>query len=68
MPGGANRPPISPELEAQIRTALTALAGQTTIVEITHRLGATANADVVAVMDQGRLVEFSGGEVDASML
>ncbi|NLC98444.1 MAG: ABC transporter ATP-binding protein [Actinomycetales bacterium] len=59
---------LNTELEAQIRTALTALAGQMTIVEITHRLGATANADVVAVMDQGRLVEFSGGEVDASML
>lgn len=59
---------LNTELENQIRAALATLAGEVTIIEITHRLQATANADLVAVMDQGRLVEFAGGEVDASML
>ena len=59
---------LNTDLADEIRAALSSAAGQMTIIEITHRLRATANADVVVVMDQGRLVEFAGGEVDASML
>lgn len=51
---------LNTELEDEIRDALTKWNADVTIIEITHRLRATAHADVIAVMDQGRIV-LSGG-------
>lgn len=44
------------ELEEAIRASLAQWNPDLTIIEVTHRLRATAGADVVAVLDRGRLV------------
>jgi ATP-binding cassette subfamily B protein len=50
--------------EAQVRDALTALMRERTTIVIAHRLSTVRNADLIAVMDRGRLVESgSHGEL-----
>ncbi|MFC5384733.1 thiol reductant ABC exporter subunit CydC [Aquamicrobium segne] len=53
------------ELEDEIRKALAKWDSELTIIEITHRLRATAHADVISVLDQGRIV-LSGGPADVT--
>jgi len=43
--------------EAQVMHAIEALAGQSTKIIIAHRLSTIVNADLIAVMDSGRIVE-----------
>jgi ATP-binding cassette subfamily C protein CydCD len=43
--------------EAQVRDALDALMRERTTIVIAHRLSTVRNADLIAVMDRGRLVE-----------
>jgi ATP-binding cassette subfamily C protein len=45
------------ENERRIRDAIGALRGSVTILMITHRLASVRDADVVHVMEAGRLVE-----------
>lgn len=56
---------LNVELEDEIREALARWSSELTIIEITHRLRATAHADVIAVLDQGRIV-LSGGPADVT--
>lgn len=42
--------------EAQIRKSLAEWEHKPTIIEVTHRLRATANADLIAVMDHGEVI------------
>jgi ATP-binding cassette subfamily C protein len=51
---------LDAENEARIVTALRQLKGQVTIVLITHRLTLAREADVVHVIETGRLVESGG--------
>lgn len=51
---------LNTELEDEIRESLSRWDPSITIIEITHRLRATAHADVIAVMDRGRIV-LTGG-------
>lgn len=51
---------LNTALEDEIRESLSRWDPSVTIIEITHRLRATAHADVIAVMDQGRIV-LTGG-------
>ncbi|HTT78444.1 MAG TPA: ATP-binding cassette domain-containing protein, partial [Stellaceae bacterium] len=44
--------------EAQVRGALAALMRDRTTIVIAHRLSTVRDADLIAVLDQGRLVEF----------
>jgi ABC-type multidrug transport system fused ATPase/permease subunit len=46
--------------EAAILATIGSLRGRLTIVLITHRIAATRNADLVYVLDAGRLVEQGG--------
>jgi ATP-binding cassette subfamily C protein len=48
---------LDAENERRIRDAIGALRGRTTILMITHRLPSVRDADVVHVMEAGRLVE-----------
>ncbi|MHC9235059.1 ABC transporter ATP-binding protein [Pseudooceanicola sp. 502str34] len=53
---------LDTETERQIQAALEALSvGRTTLV-IAHRLGTIRNADRIAVMEQGRIVELGSHE------
>lgn len=47
---------LNVDLEDEIRASLTAWDPDLTIIEVTHRLRATAHADIVAVLDRGRIV------------
>ncbi|MGH7052851.1 MAG: ABC transporter ATP-binding protein [Stellaceae bacterium] len=44
--------------EAQVRQALAALMRERTTLVIAHRLSTVRNADLIAVLDHGRLVEY----------
>lgn len=46
--------------ERFIREAVESLAGDTTLVVIAHRLSTIANADIIYVLSQGRLVQSGG--------
>jgi ATP-binding cassette subfamily C protein len=48
---------LDSENERRIREAITALHGRVTILLITHRLSSVRDADVIHVMEGGRLVE-----------
>lgn len=48
---------VDSENERQIQSAVERLHGQMTILVITHRLSTIRNADVIYVLEQGRLVE-----------
>jgi ATP-binding cassette subfamily C protein len=48
---------LDTENERRIRDAIRALQGKTTILLITHRLSSVRDADVIHVMEAGRLVE-----------
>ncbi|MBI4382319.1 MAG: ABC transporter ATP-binding protein [candidate division NC10 bacterium] len=48
---------VDSENERQIRSAVERLHGTMTILVITHRLSTIRNADVIYVLEQGRLVE-----------
>ncbi len=47
---------LNAELENEIRAALTSWDADVTIIEITHRLRATTQADIIAVIDRGSIV------------
>lgn len=47
---------LNVDLEAKIRQALREALPGATIIEVTHRLRATENADLIAVLDRGRLI------------
>ncbi|NLA34246.1 MAG: ABC transporter ATP-binding protein, partial [Actinobacteria bacterium] len=49
---------VDPETERALATALLRLAEGRTTISIAHRLSTAEAADLVAVFDQGRLVEF----------
>lgn len=51
---------LDSENEARIRSAVEELHGRTTILIITHRLSTIRGADVIHVLEQGRLVESGG--------
>jgi ATP-binding cassette, subfamily C, bacterial len=48
---------LDPESEARILAALEQLQGRMTILLITHRLGAVRDADLIHVIEDGRVVE-----------
>jgi ATP-binding cassette subfamily B protein len=50
---------LDPQTEAELEHALSVLARGRTVVTIAHRLSTAERADRVAVMEQGRLVEFA---------
>ena len=47
---------LDPETEASIAESLDNLRGETTTVIVAHRLSTVQNADVVFVIDEGKLV------------
>ena len=49
---------IDSDTERTVQEALTALRGKVTIVAIAHRLSTVRDADRIAVLDHGRLVEL----------
>lgn len=49
---------VDPENEREIQRAVESLKGRMTILIITHRLATTRAADVIHVMEQGRIVEI----------
>jgi len=50
---------LDPQTEAAVEHALSVLARGRTVITIAHRLSTAERADRVAVMEQGRLVEFA---------
>jgi ATP-binding cassette subfamily B protein len=48
---------VDVETERQIQTAIGALSGQRTIVAIAHRLSTVRNADLILVIENGRIAE-----------
>ncbi len=54
---------VDSENERQIQSAVERLHGQMTILVITHRLSTIRNADVIYVLEQGRLVESGTWDV-----
>lgn len=53
---------LDSESEAEVQRALEGLMKQRTVVVIAHRLSTIRNADRIAVLDQGRLVELGRHE------
>lgn len=53
---------LDSENERRIQSAIEGLHGRTTILIITHRLSTIRRADVIHVLEQGRLVESGGWE------
>ena len=49
---------VDPETERALSLALQRLAAGRTLVSVAHRLSTAESADLVAVFDQGRIVEF----------
>src|SRR5207249_3564610 len=54
---------LDSENEGRIQRAIDELHGQMTILVITHRLSTVRRADVIYVLEQGRLVESGSWEV-----
>ena len=48
---------VDPATEARVRAGIARVAGDATIVEIAHRISAVRDADLIIVMDAGRVVE-----------
>ena len=48
---------LDPALAAQVRQSVRQFLPHSTIVEVTHRLESTRNADHVVVIDDGRVVQ-----------
>ena len=48
---------VDVETERQIQTAIAGIAGTRTIVAIAHRLSTIRNADMILVIDEGRVAE-----------
>lgn len=48
---------IDSETEARVQQALTALRGQVTVLAIAHRLSTIRDADLIVVMNHGRIAE-----------
>jgi len=48
---------LDPETDAAIAETLRRIARQRTVISVTHRLDAVANADLIVVMRRGRIVE-----------
>jgi len=48
---------VDVETERQIQKAISSIAGQRTIVAIAHRLSTIRNADMILVIDEGRISE-----------
>ena len=48
---------VDVETERQIQTAIASIAGQRTIVAIAHRLSTIRNADMILVIEDGRVTE-----------
>jgi ATP-binding cassette subfamily B protein len=48
---------LDPETDTAIAATLRKIAGRRTVISVTHRLDSIANADLIAVMRRGRLVE-----------
>ena len=48
---------VDPATEARVRAGIAHVAGDATIVEIAHRISAVRDADLIIVMDAGRVVE-----------
>ena len=48
---------VDVETERQIQTAIAGIAGQRTIVAIAHRLSTIRNADLILVIENGRVME-----------
>lgn len=44
--------------EAVVQKTISSLHGQTTLIVIAHRMSTVRNADAVAVMEKGRIIEF----------
>jgi ATP-binding cassette subfamily B protein len=53
---------LDPENEIQIQEAISALVKGRTVIVIAHRLRTIMDADKIAVLDQGKLVEEGSGE------
>lgn len=49
---------LDTESERLIQTALTEISGEQTMIVIAHRLSTIKNADLLIVLDDGKLVEF----------
>jgi subfamily B ATP-binding cassette protein MsbA len=49
---------LDSESEAEVQRALDSLMKERTVIVIAHRLSTIRNADRIAVLDQGRLVEL----------
>ena len=48
---------VDPATEARVRAGIARVAGDATIIEIAHRISAVRDADLIIVMDAGRVVE-----------
>jgi ATP-binding cassette subfamily B protein len=53
---------LDPENEAHIQAAITELVRGRTVIVIAHRLRTVLGADHIAVLDEGRLVEFGAAD------
>ena len=53
---------LDPESEAIVQQHLARIAHGRTIVIVTHRLSFVARADLIIVLDQGRIVQIGGHE------
>lgn len=51
---------LDPATEAAVNATLSRLAVGRTVVSVTHRLASACDADLIAVLDQGRVVEIGG--------
>lgn len=48
---------VDAQTDAQIRSQIRALSGETTLLIITHRVNSAMQADKIIVLDQGRVVQ-----------
>ncbi len=53
---------VDAETDAKIRSALKENAGDSTVILIAHRITTLLNADLIAVMDKGRIVQLGTHE------
>ena len=49
---------VDPATEARVREGIARVAADSTIVEIAHRISAVRDADLIIVMDAGRVIEM----------
>jgi ATP-binding cassette subfamily B protein len=53
---------LDPESETIINNTIQGLAGSKTIINVTHRLSTVTNADIIFLMDKGRLIHGGNHE------